>query len=57
MNIDKSVKKLVVNECACYDPSTNGIVYIKNIPQSITIKDYCDKEQDKGLRGGNGCQK
>ena len=50
MNINKSVKKLVVNECACYDPSTKGIAYIKNIPQSITIKDYCDREHDKDCR-------
>lgn len=50
MNIGKSVKKLVVNECACYDPSTNGIIYIKNIPQSIIIKDYCDREHDKDCR-------
>jgi len=50
MNISKSVKKLVVNECACYDPSTKGIAYIKNIPQSITIKNYCDKEHDKDCR-------
>ena len=50
MNINKSVKKLVVNECACYDSSTKGIIYIKNIPQSITIKDYCDREQDKDCR-------
>lgn len=57
MNIGKSVKRLVINECACYDSSTKGIIYIKNIPKSITIKDYCDKEHDKGLRGGNGCQK
>ena len=50
MNIGKSVKKLVVNECACYDNSTKGIIYIKNIPQSITIKNYCDKEHDKDCR-------
>ena len=50
MNINKSVKKLVVNECACYDPSTKGIAYIKNIPQSITIKNYCDREHDKDCR-------
>ena len=50
MNIGKSVKKLVVNECACYDPSTKGIIYIKNIPKSITIKDYCDREHDKDCR-------
>ncbi|MBA7558482.1 hypothetical protein ES695_00790 [Candidatus Atribacteria bacterium 1244-E10-H5-B2] len=50
MNIGKSVKKLVVNECACYDSSTKGIIYIKNIPQSITIKDYCDRERDKDCR-------
>jgi len=50
MNIGRSVKKLVVNECACYDPSTKRIIYIKNIPQSITIKNYCDKEHDKDCR-------
>ncbi|MBA7590080.1 hypothetical protein ES708_32182 [subsurface metagenome] len=50
MNINKSVKKSVVNECTCYDSSTKGIIYIKNIPQSITIKDYCDREHDKDCR-------
>lgn len=48
MNIGKSIKKLVVSKCACYDSSTK--VYIKNIPQSITIKDYCDREHDKDCR-------
>ena len=50
MIIKQKVRNLVVKECACYDPSTNGIVYIKNIPQSITIKNYCDKEHDKDCR-------
>ncbi|MBA7547747.1 hypothetical protein ES705_40183 [subsurface metagenome] len=50
MNIGRSVKKLVVKECACYDPSTKGIIHIKNIPQSITIKNYCDREHDKDCR-------
>ena len=50
MNIGKSVKKLVVNECACYDPSTNGIIYKGNKPIPITIKDYCDRERDKDCR-------
>lgn len=45
MDIDQQIKKLVVNECACYSQSLNGIVYIKNKPQSITIKDYCDQER------------
>ena len=50
MNIKQQIKRLVRNECACYDPSTNGIIYIKNIPQSITIKDYCDREREKDCR-------
>jgi len=50
MNINKSVKKLVVNECACYDPSTGGIIYKGNKPIPITIKNYCDREQDKDCR-------
>jgi len=50
MNIKEQIKRLVRNECACYDPSTKGIIYLKNIPQSITIKDYCDKEHDKDCR-------
>ncbi len=50
MNLLQSVKRLVRNECACYDPSTNGIIYIKNIPKSITIKDYCDREREKDCR-------
>lgn len=50
MNIKQQIKRLVRNECACYDPFTNGIIYIKNIPQSITIKDYCDREREKDCR-------
>ena len=50
MNIKQQIKRLVRNECACYDPSTNGIIYIKNIPQNITIKDYCDREREKDCR-------
>ena len=50
MSIKQRIRSLVVNECACYDSSTKGIIYIKNIPQSITIKDYCDREQDKDCR-------
>ena len=50
MNIKQQIKRLIRNECACYDPSTNGIIYIKNIPQSITIKDYCDREREKDCR-------
>ncbi len=50
MNIKQQIKRLVRNECACYDTSTNGIIYIKNIPQSITIKDYCDREREKDCR-------
>ncbi len=50
MNIKRQIKRLIRNECACYDPSTNGIIYIKNIPQSITIKDYCDREREKDYR-------
>ncbi|MBA7568627.1 hypothetical protein ES695_11360 [Candidatus Atribacteria bacterium 1244-E10-H5-B2] len=50
MNIGRSVKKLVVKECAFYDTSTKGIIYLKNIPQSITIKNYCDREHDKDCR-------
>jgi len=50
MNIGKSVKNLVRNECACYDPSTGGIIYKGNIPTPITIKDYCDRERDKDCR-------
>lgn len=47
MNIDYQIKKLVRSECACYSPSQDGIVYTKNKPQSVTIKDYCDKEQEE----------
>jgi len=43
-------RKLVSKECACYDTSAKGIRYIRNIPQSIIIKDYCDREQDKDYR-------
>lgn len=50
MNLKQQIRRLIVNECACYDSSTKGIKYIKNIPQSITIKDYCDREQDKDCR-------
>ena len=50
MNIKQQIKRLVRNECACYDISTNGIIYIKNIPQSITIKDYCDREHTHDYR-------
>ena len=38
MNIGKSVKKLVINECACYDEVFND------------IKDYCCLEWTKGYR-------
>jgi len=34
MNVDQQVKKLVLNECACYSQFSNG------------IKDYCDKEEE-----------
>jgi len=47
MNVFQSVKKLVRKECACYDPSTKRIIYINHIPQSITIKDCCDREREK----------
>ena len=50
MNIGKSVKKLVRNECACYDPSTGGIIYKGNKPTPITIKDYCDRERERDCR-------
>lgn len=50
MNIKQQIKRLVRNECACYDPSTNEIIYIKNIPQSVTIKDYCGREREKDCR-------
>ena len=50
MSIRQQIRSLVVKECACYDSSTKGIIYIKNIPQSITIKDYCNKEHDKDCR-------
>lgn len=49
-DIQKLIQKLVINECACYSPSMNGIEYIKHIPHSITIKNYCDKEQEKDCR-------
>ena len=38
MNINQQIKKLVVNECACYSSSLNG------------IKDYCDREQEEDCR-------
>jgi len=50
MSIRQQIRSLVVKECACYDSSTKGIIYIKNVPQSITIKNYCDKEQDKDCK-------
>jgi len=50
MNIGKSVKKLVIKECACYDPSTGGIIYKGNKPIPITIKNYCDREREKDCR-------
>jgi len=50
MSIRQQIRRLVVKECACYDSSTKGIIYIKNTPQSITIKDYCDREQEKDCR-------
>ena len=50
MSIRQHIRSLVVKECACYDSSTKGIIYIKNVPQSITIKNYCDKEQDKDCK-------
>ncbi len=37
MNLDL-VKKLVLNECACYSQFSNG------------IKDYCDKEEEEDCR-------
>jgi len=41
MNIKYQIKKLVVNECACYSPSMN-----RYTNKSVIIKDYCDKEKE-----------
>ena len=38
MNIDYQIKKLIRNECPCYNLSLND------------IKDYCDRESEKDCR-------